>query len=64
VFDAGTGLGQVATPDGCAVPFHCTEIADGSRSIEVGTAVEFSAVAGHLGRWEARRLRALGPPAP
>jgi hypothetical protein len=34
-------------------PFHCTAIADGSRTIEVGTFVTFDVVAGRLGRWEA-----------
>ena len=34
-------------------PFHCTRIADGSRTIAVKTAVEFELVPGQLGRWEA-----------
>jgi cold shock CspA family protein len=38
-FDAHVGLGQVRTDDGAEVLFHCAEIADGSRSIDVGTAV-------------------------
>jgi hypothetical protein len=28
-------------------------IADGTRTIALGTPVEFEVVAGHLGRWEA-----------
>ena len=41
-FDAHVGLGEV-TPDGGGpvVMFHCVEIADGSRSIEVGAAVHY-----------------------
>lgn len=38
-FDAHVGLGRVRTDDGTEVLFHCAEIADGSRSIEVGAAV-------------------------
>lgn len=38
-FDAHVGLGRVRTEDGAEVLFHCAEIADGSRSIEVGAAV-------------------------
>jgi hypothetical protein len=33
--------------------FHCTQIAGGSRSIDVGIPVLFSLGAGRLGRWEA-----------
>ncbi len=52
-FDEQRGLGEIVTDEGAVYPFHCTVIADGSRSIPVGTAVEFERVAGHLGRWEA-----------
>jgi cold shock CspA family protein len=40
-------------------PFHCTEIADGTRSVEVGRRVAFDVVAGHLGRMEAVRVTKL-----
>ena len=53
-FDAEVGLGQVRGDDGRRYPFHCTEIADGSRRIAVGTEVEFVVAPGHLGIWEAR----------
>ena len=33
--------------------FHCTSIADGSRTIAEGTAVCFRLAAGRCGRWEA-----------
>ena len=52
-FDDPRGIGVIADDDGGEVPFHCTAIADGSRSIEEGARVRFSVVAGHLGRWEA-----------
>jgi cold shock CspA family protein len=55
-FDDATGLGSVRTTGGDELSFHCTAVADGTRTIEVGTAVAFEVVAGHGGRWEARGL--------
>lgn len=56
-FDAAVGLGEVEAagePSGVTrYPFHCTQIAGGSRTIDVGTAVTFRVMAGRLGRWEA-----------
>ncbi|MEA3078053.1 MAG: cold shock protein [Actinomycetota bacterium] len=53
-FDEDAGFGTVrSAADGRELFFHCTQIADGSRSVEVGAAVRFSVVAGHLGQWEA-----------
>jgi cold shock CspA family protein len=53
-FDEPRGLGVVrADGDGAEVPFHCTAIADGTRTIPVGQPVRFRLVAGRLGRWEA-----------
>lgn len=40
-FDAHVGLGHVETDDGKRYLFHCAEIADGSRTIEMGTTVKF-----------------------
>ena len=54
-FDRDVGLGEVATADGAAHPFHCIEIADGSRDIAVGQAVTFELI-GKLGRYEAARI--------
>ena len=51
-FDEQRGLGTVEA-EGTTYPFHCTQIADGTRSIEVGTSVAFEVVAGGMGRWEA-----------
>jgi cold shock CspA family protein len=56
-FDDAAGLGEVRSTDGAVHPFHCTSIADGSRTIEVGAAVDFAVVAGRGGSWEAVRLR-------
>ena len=52
-FDAARGWGSVTGDDGVRAEFHCTQIADGSRSIAVGTAVRYRLAPGHLGRWEA-----------
>jgi len=37
--------------------FHCSAIADGTRSIEPGTPVICHLVAGHMGRFEATDIR-------
>jgi cold shock CspA family protein len=58
-FDHQRGYGTVVTGDGREHVFHLTAIADGSRTIEVGTPVAFEVVAGHLGRWEAADLHRL-----
>ena len=52
-FDGAVGLGVVTTDDEVDYPFHCTQIADGTRTIAEGTNVSFEVVAGHRGRWEA-----------
>ena len=40
--------------------FHCTQLADGSRTVAVGTDVDFRLLAGRGGRWEAADIRPLG----
>jgi CspA family cold shock protein len=55
-FDKEVGLGEVLARDGRLYPFHCTEIADGTRDIAIGAEVAFVTVAGHRGTWEARGL--------
>ena len=55
-FDDPRGWGVVTTDDGTELFFHCSAIADGTRSIEVGTAVSFEVVPGSQGRWEAAAL--------
>ena len=54
-FDADVGLGVIIDDDGRRWPFHCIEIADGSRDIAVGALVRY----GHrykLGRVEAAQI--------
>ena len=52
-FDEPRGLGVVEGDDGERYPFHCTRIADGTRTIAEGSRVEFAVMAGPAGRWEA-----------
>jgi cold shock CspA family protein len=55
-FDEKRGLGEVTAEDRTVYPFHCTVIADGTRTIQVGASVEFGVVAGPLGKWEAASI--------
>ena len=59
-FDSRRGLGEIRGGDDLVYPFHCTKIADGSREIPVGAAVEFAVAPGPLGRWEAVEIRRTG----
>jgi cold shock CspA family protein len=52
-FDEHVGLGHVRSDDGDELLFHCTQIADGTRTIDVGTAVEFVSRPTHKGMVEA-----------
>ena len=54
-FDREVGLGVVERDDGSRLPFHCIEIADGSRDIEVGQPVTFDVLL-KLGRAEAAHV--------
>lgn len=57
-FDDPRGIGTVTDEgDGREYFFHCTAIADGTRTIAVGAPVEFEVVPGRLGQWEATDLR-------
>ncbi len=58
-FDFDKGLGLVLADDGESFPFHSTTIADGTRSIEVGTRVCFTVAPAKLGRFEARAVTTL-----
>lgn len=58
-FDDRRGLGWVQGDDGRRYRFHCTAVADGSRSVAVGARVAFAVVPGHAGRYEARALTPL-----
>ena len=55
-FDQARGLGEVTDHHGTRHPFHCIEIADGSRDIEVGADVSFE-LRRKLGRLEAVAIR-------
>lgn len=55
-FDESRGLGAIAAEDGTAYPFHCTQIADGTRTVEVGTEVTYDVRPGPMGRWEATEI--------
>jgi cold shock CspA family protein len=59
VFDEKRGLGEVEAAGGLRYPFHCTAIHDGTRYIAVGGDVEFTVVAGPLGRYEASAIRKI-----
>jgi cold shock CspA family protein len=60
-FDEATGLGAVRDEtDGREYGFHCTAITDGTRTIAVGTQVQFAVAPGHRGLWEARALTPKG----
>jgi CspA family cold shock protein len=57
VFDEKRGLGEVEAAGGLRYPFHCTAIHDGTRFVAVDADVEFTVVAGPLGRYEASAIR-------
>ena len=54
-FDAAVGLGEVQRVDGLLFPFHCIEIADGTRTIAIATPVSFGLLC-KLGRYEAAAI--------
>ena len=56
-FDEHGGFGTLEGEDGARYWFHCTAIADGSRTIAAATSVEFDVVPGRAGRWEAANIR-------
>ncbi|MEX0665212.1 MAG: cold shock domain-containing protein [Acidimicrobiia bacterium] len=58
--DEHSGLGVVEPDDGGRLGFHCTQIADGSRTIKVGTKVRFDVIPGNGGVWEAGALEPVG----
>lgn len=55
-FHPDRGLGTLRAEDGAELPFHCTAIADGSRTIQVGTTVVFETEPGLGGRWWATSI--------
>lgn len=63
-FDDAAGIGRVRDdgPDGETRFFHCTAIADGTRTIEVGAKVIYDVRPGHLGQWEAAAITRVPSP--
>ena len=51
-FDAVSGRGVVRSDDGAEFSFHCVDIADGTRSIDVGAHIVGERKVGHQGRDE------------
>jgi cold shock CspA family protein len=58
-FDASRGLGVLRTDDGVTLGFHCVDIADGTRSIDVGARVRAERSVGHVGHDEARAIETV-----
>ena len=58
-FDPDKGLGSVAGDDGREYAFHCIEIADGTRAIDVGQTVRFQPLP-KFGRVQAGRISKSG----
>jgi cold shock CspA family protein len=54
-FDDDRGIGWVEA-GGARWLFHCTQIADGTRTIVAGTRVTFEVRPGHRGTWEAAHV--------
>lgn len=55
-FDSAVGLGTICDESGAEVAFHCVEIADGTREIDVGASVVFDPLP-KFGRYEAANIR-------
>jgi CspA family cold shock protein len=54
-FDDPRGLGTITADDGTVYAFHCTQIADGTRTIDAGQRVRFGLLP-KLGRYEATAI--------
>jgi len=55
-FDDAAGLGVITADDGATYAFHCTAIADGSRTIAPDTVVDFETRPARDGSWEAAAI--------
>jgi cold shock CspA family protein len=58
-FDDAAGLGTARLEDGRELVFHCTELADGTRTVTAGTSVSLLVAPGHRGTLEATGLLRL-----
>jgi cold shock CspA family protein len=61
-FDAAEGLGTIQVDGVGEVPFHATQLDDGTRTIEVGCRVDLTIVPWHRGGLEATEV-AVAPTA-
>lgn len=59
-FDEAAGWGTLRSVAGDEFFFHCTQIADGTRTIPVGAPVQTRLAPIGLGVWEATDVRAAG----
>ena len=59
-FDDHVGRGEIEARGGMHFPFHCTAIADDTRTIAPDTAVKFRLVPGPLGALEAIAIKPAG----
>lgn len=59
-YDDHKGYGWLDTGDGERLFFHCTAIADGTRTIPVGIEVEYEPVTDPRGQPEAAAVRPIG----
>lgn len=59
-YDQARGWGTIVGDDGEVLGFHCTQIADGTRTIRVGARVRYARRAAHLGRYEAGAVSPVG----
>ena len=55
-FDDAAGLGTITADDGATFAFHCTAIADGTRTIAVDTKVDFELRPARHGTYEASAI--------
>jgi len=60
-WDDPRGVGTVRTDDGRALALQCTQLADGTRTTEVGARVRSTVGPGHHGRWQATDVEGLDP---
>ena len=59
-FDDPVGVGEITSDDGTVFAFHCTQLADGTRTTTVGTRVAFRGWP-RLGRVEAAAIETVVP---
>lgn len=59
-YDDHKGYGWLDTGDDDRLFFHCTAIADGTRTISVGIEVEYEPVTDPRGKPEAAAVRPIG----